>query len=167
MAESCLLIIDVQQGFINEWTREIPARVARLQAGFDHVVATRFYNAEGSFYRTLIGWHRLDRGSPEFALAFTPRQDALILDKAIYSCVSERLLSHLTEHRIARVHLSGIATDNCVLKSAVDLFEAGIEPIVLAEACASHGGPEIHDCALKLLRRFIGKQQVVEARQAP
>ena len=49
-----------------------------------------------------------------------------------------------------------------MLKSAVDLFEAGIEPVVLADHCASHGGRDCHEAGLKLLKRFIGEGQVVE-----
>ena len=68
----------------------------------------------------------------------------------------------MKQNRVERVHLCGIATDNCVLKSAVDLFEAGLEPLVLAADCASHGGPECHAAGLLLLARFIGAERVIE-----
>ncbi len=43
MAPRFLLIIDVQKGFINEWTRHIPARVESLQSEFDRLWVTRFF----------------------------------------------------------------------------------------------------------------------------
>ena len=162
MAENCLVIVDVQKGFLNDWTRHVPAAVATLQDRFDRVVATRFVNPEGSPYRRLIHWHRFAPGSTDTEFAFAPRPDAWILEKAVYGAVSDAFLTYLREHGITRVHLAGIATDNCVLKTAVDLFEQGVEPIVLADACGSHGGPECHECGLRLLRRFIGADQVVE-----
>lgn len=162
MTASCLIAVDVQAGFVNEWTRHVPGRVAALQAGYDLVVATRFVNPEGSLYRRLIGWHRFAPGSPDTALAFTPRADALVVDKARYSCLVPAVVDLLERHAVARVDLAGIATDNCVLKTAVDLFERGIEPVVHAGACGSHGGPECHAAGLLLLRRFIGASQVIE-----
>ncbi len=43
-----LLIIDVQQGFINAATRHLPPKVADLQDDYDHVFVTRFVNPPGS-----------------------------------------------------------------------------------------------------------------------
>ncbi len=162
MAPRFLLIIDVQKGFINEWTRHIPAKVERLQDDFERLWVTRFFNPEGSLHRRLVGWGRFAPGSDDTRLAFTPRAGAPVVDKSTYTCVTGDLLQALEGDGVATVHLAGIATDNCVLKSAVDLFEAGIEPVVLADHCASHGGPDCHEAGLKLLRRFIGEGQVVE-----
>lgn len=164
MSRDCLLIIDVQQGFINDWTAHIPARVEALQKDFGQIVAARFYNPEGSPFRRLIGWQRFAPGSQDTAFAYRPRSDAMIIDKPTYTCVTPEFLEGLQRTGRTRVHLCGIATDNCVLKTAVDLFEAGITPIVLADACASHGGPDCHEAGLLLLRRFIGEPQVVSER---
>jgi nicotinamidase-related amidase len=165
----CLMIIDVQEGFIGAATEAIPDRVAALQERFRHVVVTRFVNPEGSPYRRLIGWSRLAPGSAESRLAFAPRADALMLEKSVYTAVSPTLLSYLEQHRIERVHLCGIATDNCVLATAVDLFQSGhAVPVVLVDYCASHGGAECHAAALTILPRLIGRDQVVSGKpEAP
>lgn len=161
MAEKCLLIVDVQRGFINQWTAHIPAAVEALQGGFERVVVTRFFNPEGSFYRRLIGWQRFAKESDDFPLAFRPAAGAPVIDKSTYTCVGPEFLKTLAGWGVWRVHICGIATDNCVLKCAVDLFEAGIEPVVLAHASASHGGPDCHAAGIKILQRFIGANQVV------
>ena len=67
---------------------------------------------------------------------------------------------HLEAHAVARLVLCGVATDGCVLKTAVDAFERGVEPIVVVDACASHGGTAAHEAGLLLLGRFIGKDQL-------
>lgn len=162
MVPAYLLIIDVQKGFVNDWTRAIPARVEDLQHRSARVAVTRFLNPEGSMHRRLIHWSRFAPGSEEAELAFVPRPDAWTFDKTTYTAATPDLLGHLREAGIDTVHLCGIATDNCVLKTAVDLFEAGIRPVVLADACASHGGPDCHAAGLLLLRRFIGMEQVAE-----
>ncbi len=161
MAGECLLIVDVQRGFINSWTAHVPTAVEALQRDYQRVIVTRFYNPPGSFYRRLIGWQRFGKESADFALAFAPPAGAPVLDKPTYTCVTPAFLEDLAGWRVGRVDICGIATDNCVLKCAVDLFEAGVEPVVLAAACGSHGGPECHKAGLLLLGRFIGTRQVV------
>jgi len=158
---SVLLIVDVQKGFIGPATAHIPARVEALQDAFEHVVATRFLNPPGSPYRNWIGWSRMAPGAEEVELAFQPAADAIILDKRTYTCVDATFLATLGEWGADAVHLAGIATDNCVLKCAVDLFEAGIRPVVHADCCASHGGAACHEAGLMLLRRFIGEDQII------
>ena len=84
----------------------------------------------------------------------------MVIEKLIYSCVSAAFLDQLRHAQIDELHLCGIATDNCVLKCAVDLFEAGLRPIVLAEFCASHAGADYHQWGLAIIERFIGTAQV-------
>lgn len=157
-----LVIIDVQRGFINEATLHIPDAVYDLQHEYDHVAVTQFYNAPGSPWRKLMDWQRFDRGGEDFKLAFEPGDHALVLEKTTYSAVTERLLNWLSAYDITQVHLCGIATDACVLKTALDLFEQEFRPVVLGYACASHGGEDCHKEALHLLSRQIGEQQVVK-----
>lgn len=162
MNRSLLVIVDVQRGFVNRWTAAIPAKVEALQHRFGVVAATRFINPEGSMHRRLMGWTRFAPDSAEAGLAFAPRADAPVFDKTGYTILTPEFRAWLDAQGAARVHLAGIATDNCVLKSAVDLFEAGIEPVVLVDHCASHGGPKAQAAGLLLLGRFIGKGQLRE-----
>jgi nicotinamidase-related amidase len=157
---SCLLIVDVQAGFINEPTKHIPALVAQAQAKYDVVVVTRFYNPEGSLFRKLIKWENFSPGSSEIELAFAPRKDAIIIEKSIYTCVNDQFIQWLKSRNISEVHICGIDTDICVAKCAVDLFEHEIEPVVLGNLCASHAGGAAHLGALATIARFIGSGQV-------
>jgi nicotinamidase-related amidase len=158
---SCLLIVDVQNGFINDSTKHIPELVEKLQSSYQFVYVTRFFNKEDSFYRKLINWNRFDKTSTDFSLAFEPAPDAHILDKSIYTCVNASFLQELNGHGIDAVDVCGVDTDICVTKCAVDLFENGIIPRVLAKYCASHAGYVAHEAALRTLGRYIGKSQVV------
>lgn len=158
---SCLIIIDVQKGFINQWTGHVPARVRARQDDYDHIIVTRFINPPGSPHRRFLGWPRFAPGSADTELAFAPRDGARIMDKSTYTCAPGDFIAELKQNGVERVHLCGIATDSCVLKTAVDLFEAGLEPLVLAADCASHGGPECHEAGLLLLARFIGAERVI------
>ena len=158
--KTCLLIIDVQTGFINESTKHIPPLVEAAQQKYDYVVATRFFNPENSFFRTLIKWTCFIPGSDDIPLAFHASKDALIIDKPIYSCVSDNFIDWLRDRDITVVHICGIDTDICVTKCAVDLFEQGVEPVILSALCASYAGEDAHNNALSTLERYIGKSQV-------
>lgn len=155
-----LLIIDVQAGFVNEATRHIPALVERLQHKFDRVFVSRFENPEDSPFRALKDLARFTLGAPEAVLAFSPRPDATLMVKHGYSAASPEVIAASKAAGNA-IYLCGIATDNCVLKTAVDLFEAGIRPMIVTDACASHGGARYHEAGLMLLARLIGEKQLV------
>ena len=157
-----LLIVDVQAGFINDSTKHIPEIVERLQGEYEHVYATRFINAEGSSHRKWINWHRFGEGSSEVDLAFDADGHVAVVDKNVYTCITAEFLEDLRGRGVTEVHLCGIDTDACVLKCAVDLFEAGVRPVVIAGACASHAGAEFHEYGLKILRRLIGRPQIHE-----
>lgn len=160
-----LLIVDVQAGFINPSTGHIPEAVERLQDRFAIVFASRFENAPDSPFRRWKGLARFAPGMPETALAFTPRADASIFAKGGYSAATDAVIAGA---RVADspVYLCGIATDNCVLATAIDLFEAGIRPVIVADACASHAGPDYHEAGLLLLKRLLGEAQIVFAAEA-
>jgi len=158
--KQCILIVDVQAGFINEYTKHIPLLVENIQHEYKYAVAAKFFNPEHSFFRKLIKWDSFSLGSKDVELAFNFREDGLIIEKSIYSCVSDDFLSWLHNKDISVVHICGVDTDICVSKCAVDLFEKGIEPVVLGNLCASYAGEESHNFGLATLKRFIGESQV-------
>ena len=161
MHNPALLVVDVQRGFINEHTAHIPALIESLLPSYQNVFATRFYNPENSNYRRLIKWNRFSPKSADFEFAFTPTSNVRIINKPIYTCVNSEFLSTLEGLMISEIHIAGIDTDICVTKCAVDIFEKGLTPFVLAKYCASHAGPALHQAALKILARFIGSEQVI------
>jgi len=155
-----LLIIDVQNGFVREQTHHIPSLVEKLQYDYKNVIATRFNNPEGSFYRTLIDWYKLKPGTAETDLAFKLRDDALLIEKETYTCVNQQFLDFVSKNNIECIDICGIDTEICVTKCAVDLFERGIKPVVLKDYCASTAGEPAHSFAFRTLERYIGSSQL-------
>lgn len=162
MSRHGLVVIDVQNGFISEYTSQCLPAIYELLVDerFDVIVATRFFNPEGSLYRSQIHWQRLTE-SPEIDL--DPRvQEAAdyILDKPSYSA-GQNLLDIVRRENLDEVTVVGIDTDVCVLMNAALLFDNNISVSVDTRACATNGGPEAEKAAFRLLQRFIGRDFVL------
>ncbi len=159
--KKCLIIVDVQKGFINNHTKHITANINNLLESFDVIFATKFYNKIGSFYDTLINWGHVRKDTDGFKLAFTPNNKTEIIEKSIYSCVTPSFLKKLKRYNIEKICICGIDTDICVTKCAVDLFENGIIPFVIENYCASTAGQQAHICGISTLKRYIGAKQII------
>ena len=158
---SALLIVDVQNGFINSHTAHIVQRVEQLLDKYEHIFCAKFFNPQDSFYRTLLHWHEIERGTSDYEFAFEVPQNALVIEKSAYSCVSKSFMQLLKRKGIKQIDLCGLDTEICVTKSAVDLIEGGFVPRVLTHYCASSGGKQYHQWGVEILKRFIGEDQLI------
>jgi nicotinamidase-related amidase len=160
---ACLFIIDAQKGFISDHTREVLPRIVNLLGNrcFEHVVFTQFYNAANSPFQRILGWNKMTLAADQ---ELAPEFDGLAsvtFRKSIYSAVNPETLNYLMAHKINSVFIAGIDTDVCVLKTAVDFFEYGIHSFVLEYYSASNGGPDSHQCALRVIERLIGRSNII------
>lgn len=166
-APTLLLVVDVQNGFVNEHTRHVIEPVNALIHAFTDrgapVAFTRFVNVKGGGHERWIGWGRFME-EPENALyGALEADDHPVFVKHGYTAFTPEFEGYIDGLGIERLVICGIATDGCVLKSAVDAFERDIEPVVVTDACASHAGEAVHEAGLLLLGRFIGKGQLRSA----
>lgn len=162
-----LLVVDVQRGFLNEFTEHLPARIARLAGThrFDPIYFTRFENPPGGPYRRFLDWHGCEKPpetelAPEVARLAAPER---IVSKPGYAGLPDALAGVLRDAEVRRVTVVGIDTDMCVLKVVMDLFDLAIEPIVLVDCCASTAGLQAHLAALAVLTRNIGASRLRDA----
>ncbi len=141
-APTLLLVIDVQNGFVNEHTRHVNepfnALIHAFADGGAPVAFTRFVNVKGGAHERWIGWSRFME-EPENALHDAlEKGDYPVFVKHGYTAFTAAFEEHLQGLGIERLVMCGIATDGCVLNTAVDAFERNIEPVVVTDACASH-----------------------------
>lgn len=159
---SCLLVIDVQNGFVSEATEHAAQHIASLMDGrFDHVVASKFVNTDGSPYRRVMGWEKLSSPPEIDLLPFVEEAAECVFVKNVYTVANREFLDYLDGSGIDVVYLCGIDTDCCVLKTAADLFELNRDVRVLEYYCASNGGPESHEAALRVMSRQISENCIV------
>lgn len=169
---AALIVVDMQNGFLNHHTRHLVPVVAdlvdRWSATGRPVVFTRYLNHQGSQFERLIHWTRL-REAPETDLVpelqDRARRAAAVIDKPAYTCFTPRTTALATAEGWSDLVFCGIATDSCVLKSAADAFEREFTPWIVTDACASDAGPQVHDAGLVVARRFIGAGQLLTTAQ--
>jgi len=162
-----LLIVDVQPGFINEFTHHIPQRVVRLiqRDEYAPVLFTRFINADDGPYCRFLDWYACNNDQettlvPELEPFAQPE---LVFSKSGLCGMPDALAHYLREQSIERISIVGIDTDMCVLKVAMDIFDIGIEPLILTDCCASTAGLQAHLAGLAVLSRNIGAKRLRDA----
>ncbi|CAL9672743.1 hypothetical protein SUDANB15_07525 (plasmid) [Streptomyces sp. enrichment culture] len=168
LESTALLVIDVQQGFINRHSRGVLPAIVRLmgrwRAAGAPMVLTRFHNELGSPYETITGWTRL-RTPEEQTLAdelapFVPAA-AAVIDKTRSSALTPEAARLIRDAGWTDLVLCGIDTDACVYDTAVAAYQSGYRPWIVTDACASTGGIKYHEAALLLASRNLGVNQLV------
>ncbi|MEH2254758.1 isochorismatase family cysteine hydrolase [Nostoc sp.] len=160
-----LLVIDMQNGFMSEKCRHIIPTIIKLIEQFlaagKLVKFTRFINTADSNYVKLIHWSRLMQESETSIIdELQPYINNNIFDKPYYSAFTQSFSNFIFLNKISKIYLCGVETDSCILKTAIDSFERGIEPVIIEDASSSHGGQQAHDAGIFLLKRNIGKNQI-------
>lgn len=145
--QKALLIIDVQASSVTN--PDLIAKIEKLQYSYEHVFVSKFINKDSPLI-PLTGWD----GYENEDLVFQPAPFAVVFEKNIYSSFIDDLKD------FDEVHLCGFDTDACVYKTAMDLIENGIRPVVLTKLCGS-ANERFHHIGLKLLKRNIGEINLV------
>ncbi len=129
------------------------------------LVFTRYHNYPDSPFERLLHWYKL-RDAPDTDICaelqpFAAR--ATVVEKLGYTALVPELEKLIVANDLTDVVICGLDTETCVLKTAVDAFEHGLTPWLIADACASNGGDRMHKTALRLARRFIGAKHIIDA----
>ncbi len=144
--KKALLIIDVQKSAVGR--SKLPQKIEKLQNQYEHIFISQFQNKESPLLK-LMNW----TGYNDETLAFKPVAKAFIFKKKGYSSYHSKMKD------FDEIHLCGFDTDACIYKTALDLIEKGIRPIVLKNYCFSEN-KTFHKMGLKLLTRNIGKHNI-------
>jgi nicotinamidase-related amidase len=158
-----LLIIDPQKGFKNKHTEKALERIEEIADYFDIVFASLFHNPENSLYKELLYWHNFAKHKhPEYselAIQKTPKMRLFKTHK--YGNINLGMKSFLFMNKVKKVYICGLETDASVYKTALDLFDMGIEPILIKDACGSCQGKRFHNMGISLAERQIGEDNVL------
>ncbi|MFI0976744.1 isochorismatase family cysteine hydrolase [Streptomyces sp. NPDC021093] len=166
-----LVVVDMQNGFITPETASVVPTVVDLVEHWERtgrdVVFTRFFNPPGSPYERLMHWTGF-REPPENELIAELTDHAAnsvaVVDKAQYSAFTGEMDKLVRLREWTEFVICGIATEMCVLKTAVDAFEQGFRPQIVTDASQTYMGAEAHEAGLALAARLVGSEQLTTVR---
>lgn len=156
-----LLVIDVQNDFINAETKEYVDKIQNLidSQTYDEVAFTKFINNKDSLWFKKLNWNGCMTKEGQ-AIAIDTK-DYKVFEKTIFSALNDEVKKYIKENEIGEIYLCGFETDACVQKTAIDLFENGYTVYVLKDYCMTHVGVDTHNVIIENLKRLIGRDSVI------
>lgn len=156
-----LIIIDLQNEFINENTNNSIADISRLVESnrFNNIIFTRFINnKDNPTYKFLNYMGCLDNESIKICI---DTKEYKIIDKGTYSAYNSELLTYIKNNNIKNIYICGIDIECCVLITALNLFENNYNVYVLKDYTYCTKGISRKNKAIEILERNIGKDRVI------
>lgn len=156
--KKALLVIDVQNYFINEHTKYIPSKIASFieRGRFEFVLFFRFVNSDSSNFVRDLKWKQMF-ASPDIDIVQELQKftiDTNVFSKTSFSALqSQEVASYLDTNKITSLFICGFDTDGCVLATAMDAFDKGYKVRVLQDLCGSHHGVQYHQNAIEIIKR--------------
>ena len=170
MTDILFLIIDMQNGFINNFTEDLVPKIRDFQDKINDFVVTagtRYVNHEHTACYMFEGWKSCMEGSKEAEIVPALRNCMVqIFDKDKYSCWNEELKAFVRENKIRKIYFAGVNTGCCVLNSVLDCYNDLVDCAVIEDLCGSTSGVREHEAALTVLRSCITEERVITAAQA-
>ena len=159
-----LLIIDAQEGFMNEENRKITNDIIEhvKNEEYNLIIATRFINKIDSLYNKdsyrreitmLSSKAKLVEGIGELA-------DITIM-KSTYTALTTDLDKLLKKNEVKEVYLSGFNIESSIIATAFGLFDEDVKPIILSKLCGTMREDTFKQNALMILGNTIGKDNIL------
>ncbi len=162
-----LLVIDPQEGFKNKNTSKALKKVQDILDYFEVIFVSEFYNPKNSLHNKLLHWHHFSEHKDKkyFQFAIKLPKSAKILKTHTYGKITKTFAKYLKANKVKTVYICGLQTDVSVYKAALDLFDMGIAPVIIKDACGSCRGKANHDMGLKMATRQIGEDQILSFKE--
>lgn len=160
--EDLLIVIDMQEGFKYRESKVIIPKLKKIINRFNGIVVfSCFENIKGSKFERDLRWKKFQDKGAKKILSELRYPKAKVFRHDNYTVLNRALLRFIEMGRFKTVYLSGIYTDVCVIKAAMDAFDNNINVKVIANGCASLHGLNNHKYAIDSLGHIIGKNNVV------
>ena len=159
-----LLVVDVQQGYINQHTNHVVKDIEKHIKNFDYdlVIATRFINKADSLHKSELNMQEMTMLSPNAKLAGEIGDLAdIVIMKSTYTSLTMDVAKLLEKNNVKEVYLAGLNTDRSIMATALELFDKGIKPKVLSQLCGSTAGEMRNKEALDILAHALGDNNIL------
>lgn len=156
-----LLVIDLQNDFINEVNKESIKEIEKLinSNKYTNVLFTRYVNNETTPCYTKCNYDGCLTEKGKSICIDT--KDYKIIDKATYSAYNEELITYLKDKSIKNIYLCGIDVECCVLATAYDLFDQNYNVYVLKDYVYSTFSEIRKNNAIEILKANIGSDYII------
>lgn len=167
---SALIIIDMQEGFINSNTKELIEKISRFidknKKGFETIIETQYVNHMYSPCHVFNGWNECMEYSTSVDIVpqLVSKAD-FIYKKDTYSCWHGQLRTRIKSLKVNKVYLCGVNIEHCILHSTLDIYNELQDCAVIRDLCGSTTGINSYNAAIQVLEECITKQRVVTAEQ--
>ena len=156
------MIIGMQKGFRYAESEALLPNLLKLKKSFKgKIVFSKFVNDKDSLFEKQLNWTEFQNEEDKKLFSELRASNNIEFEHNGYTVINEALLQFIKENKIIKVYLCGIYTDVCITKTAMDLFDKGIETFVIEDAYNSLHGKSIHDSAIESLRHILGKKQIL------
>ncbi|MDP2666007.1 MAG: isochorismatase family cysteine hydrolase [Candidatus Diapherotrites archaeon] len=161
-----LLVIDMQEGFRYLDSERILERVGKiLQKISPNYYFSRFKDKKNSTIEKHTLWKKFQDQKAWPIMSeirhFSNKNNTF--DHYTYTVLTPYLKKAFTKRHVKTVYLAGIYTDVCVIKTAMDLIDEGIQVKIIQDACASLHGEINHKQAIDSLKHIIGRDNVIKS----
>lgn len=160
--KKALLILDLQNSFMNEYTKELPEKIEIycINTYYDSIIVGKFVNEVDSvFVKRLSDTKCLDKDDSKLIPHIS--KPHVVMERTAYTMYTEELENYLKDNKIKYIYICGVDTDRSVYKTALDLLERGYYVYVLKNLCRSSAGTRYHEMTIELLKRQIGNDYVI------
>lgn len=159
-----ILLVDIQEGYMNEELRNLPKDIEKHVKNYDYdlVIATRFINKNDSLHQSDIHIKDMTVFSSKAKLVEPIDKIAdFVLMKSTYTSYTVDVAKLLEKKDVKQVYIAGLNTETSILATALDLFDKGIKPVVLSHLCNTTNGKRINEAALEILRIAVGDECIL------
>ena len=171
---AALVVIDVQNTFVKDPTRHVVPVIKGLveawqKAGLP-VVFTRVFHPKGGATEAFTAgygfpnWGFGEEGPTAIVPELAPMAQT-VFKKETYGSLTLELQALIRQQGWTSLFFCGIATNRCVLKTAIDAFDLRLHPYIIQDACAPLGGAEQQQAALQAFDGFVGPENILDSAQ--
>lgn len=153
--KKALIIVDVQTGFLTDENKWIIPNVQKLlrEAKYDLYVEATFHADKDSLWDKQTNWTFPYEPTIQEIKALLPKNTVEIIKTTKSVFGGDRDVTEiLKENNIEEAHIVGLDTNDCVMATAFDAFDAGFFTYVIEECTESSSGSRLRDMALEILR---------------
>ena len=161
--KTALLIVDVQNYFINKHTQHIPGNIKNFLENndFSLICFSQFINSpESNFAKHLNFTGCTKPPYTDIAKELVPwlKEDNTFTKQSFSVFTNPLFENFLQKNKITELAICGLDTEYCVLADCFNAFDRGYKVSVVANCCASFtSGDEAHQSALNIIEKNLGK----------